>query len=668
MRSTCFFPVDECLLTNVSTSSLSSDQESSLNTSLCPSCRDTDFRVTAEPSTECFCRGNKGECSMCQCSNVSKLTSVRNVSCGMFRIAGPATSRLIRVEFDNITIPDISISIGDNVVLLNINDTQKTSLSYANQGPYQFIQVFEGTLNLLQSPFEYYVIGSMSNLEIHYSLTSGNIYMAENNFENVTEIEVGYFRTLISSNFSLCNISEQTTISVNSKIVDLSRNTLRTYFVNKNTEVLYIQHNSLDKIIKNSAEAEKLLYYPLSILDISYNRIRRLQREDFKYYVFLVSLNLAGNLIQNIDNDTFADLPKLVSIDLSGNKISGIQREHFRGLSQLQFVYIQQNDIFQVPSDIFHGLVSMKYLQVQSFSICCAKPQSLYSVRCVAPATEISSCEHLIAVPVLNVAIWYMALLALFGNISVMVYILAYFRKKVPASYFILTLNLSCADLLMGVYLFIIAIVNLHYTGYYGLQDYAWRHSWLCTLAGILATVSSEASALIVFLITVDRFLAIKYSISDKRITKTGVIVLCFCVWLISLFLATFPLAYFDNFYSKSGVCISLPLSVIRKTGWRYSMAIFVGINALLFTGILIGQIAIFVEALKVSKDVRSEKIRAREISLAKTLIAIVVTDILCWIPIGIIGKLGLNFLLICKNVSNLSDCIFHDSDTLTNI
>lgn len=88
-------------------------------------------------------------------------------------------------------------------------------------------------------------------------------------------------------------------------------------------------------------------------------------------------------------------------------------------------------------------------------------------------------------------------------------------------------------------------------------------------------------------------------------------------------------------------------------------MAIFVGINALLFTGILIGQIAIFVEALKVGKDVRSEKIRAREISLAKTLIAIVVTDILCWIPIGIIGKLSLNVPYLQECVKRLHFSLF---------
>nr|XP_034304474.1 G-protein coupled receptor GRL101 [Crassostrea gigas] len=409
-------------------------------------------------------------------------------------------------------------------------------------------------------------------------------------------------------------------------------------------EILYIQHNLLDAVaLVKTIPIDNYYFLPffrLAILDMSFNKITKLQQKDFENFVMLISLNLSDNQIQDIDENTFSDLSKLFFIDLSGNEISVIQSGLFRSLKQLQFVYIQRNNIFQVSSDVFHGLVNMKYLQVESFSICCVKPQSLYNIKCVAPSTEISSCDHLIAVPILNVTMWYMALFALFGNIIVIIYTVSSLKKKVSITYFVLTLNLSFADLLMGVYLFIIAIVNLRYTGTYGLIDYAWRHSWLCTLAGILATVSSETSAFTVFLITVDRFLAIKYSISKTCLTKRGVIGLCAFIWLTSWLLATLPLLIYENFYSKSGICISLPLSVFRKTGWRYSMMIFVGMNAMLFTGILIGQIAIFVEALRVGKDVRSAKVRKREISLAKTLIGIIVTDMLCWISIGVIGML----------------------------
>ena len=68
----------------------------------------------------------------------------------------------------------------------------------------------------------------------------------------------------------------------------------------------------------------------------------------------------------------------------------------------------------------------------------------------------------------------------------------------------IFVLNLSLSDLLMGLFLFIIAIADLEYRNVYGFNDSKWRSSVTCTVAGLLATVSSEASVLFIFLITAE--------------------------------------------------------------------------------------------------------------------------------------------------------------------
>jgi hypothetical protein len=146
--------------------------------------------------------------------------------------------------------------------------------------------------------------------------------------------------------------------------------------------------------------------------------------------------------------------------------------------------------------------------------------------------------------------------------------------------------------------------------------------------------------------------------------------------WILSTLLALFPLlpgVDYDDFYAQSGICIYLPLSIVRRSGWEYSMIMFVGVNFLLFLGILIGQISIFVEVVRVGNNVRSTKTNQREASLAGTLFAIVLTDVLCWIPIGTIGKKRKQKQLCCKSVelsplnvgmllSGLKDIIVGDS------
>jgi hypothetical protein len=234
-----------------------------------------------------------------------------------------------------------------------------------------------------------------------------------------------------------------------------------------------------------------------------------------------------------------------------------------------------------------------------------------------------------------------MAFMATFGNLIVLIYNVHYLKTVSRDKYTVFIVNLSLADFLMGVYLNILAIINQTYTGKYGLNDYLWRHSVSCTVSGIIATMSSEASALTVSLITLDRFIAVKYPFSNVRFSVKTAAILSVVAWILSLLLSLIPLlpvSSFEDFYARSGICISLPLSAIRKTGWEYSMIIFVGLNFFLFLGILVGQISVFVEVLRSGRSVRSSKSMQREKALAVSVFGVVLTDILCWMPIGIIG------------------------------
>lgn len=56
----------------------------------------------------------------------------------------------------------------------------------------------------------------------------------------------------------------------------------------------------------------------------------------------------------------------------------------------------------------------------------------------------------------------------------------------------ILIRNLAMGDLLMGIYLLLVASVDQHYRGLYSVHEEVWRKSHLCQLAGFLSTLSSE--------------------------------------------------------------------------------------------------------------------------------------------------------------------------------
>ena len=457
-------------------------------------------------------------------------------------------------------------------------------------------------------------------------------------FPNMIE-RVDYF----SVNLSSCNLRIQPVVTIRTITLDMSHNNLSTWHYVSYMQNLHLQNNSIKAInfTSDMRHSEARLQY----LDLSNNLLEFIREFDFFDLPNIRHLKLRSNRIVDIHVNSFSFISKLRLLDLSSNLLHSLKRGHFLYLSYLEYLFIQNNNI-RVVEGMFDGLTSIIYLEVDSYTVCCAQPKTTSKIQCKAPVNEISSCNNLIDVPLLSTLIWYMALFAVFGNLSGLIYRSSVFKfnSKSCTSFVMFSINLGTADLLMGIYLFIIAGANLTFSGRYGLVDESWRHSHVCTIAGVLATLSSEASVLFVFLITVDRILIIRFPFSNLRKRKWVTKLLCTLVWTISLTLSFLPLLgseYFSGYYSSSSICISLPLSVNRKPGWEYSLIIFVGANSAIFIGILLGQLVIFLDVVKMGKRIKSigTAQRRREMNLAKTLIAVAVTDLLCWIPIGVIGK-----------------------------
>ena len=81
---------------------------------------------------------------------------------------------------------------------------------------------------------------------------------------------------------------------------------------------------------------------------------------------------------------------------------------------------------------------------------------------------------------------------------------------------FLLT-NLAMSDLLMGVYLLIIAMKDVQWQGVYFAHDYKWRSGVPCALTGVLSMVSSEVSVLMLTVITTDRLICVVFPFKVRR-------------------------------------------------------------------------------------------------------------------------------------------------------
>ena len=231
----------------------------------------------------------------------------------------------------------------------------------------------------------------------------------------------------------------------------------------------------------------------------------------------------------------------------------------------------------------------------------------------------------------------------------------------------------------MCIYLLILLSIDAYYTDFFPLNSESWRKSILCRLAGAVSVLSSEASAFMITLISIDRFLGVKYPFGGRRLGTKSARILVLVLWLIafSLTIATFMLSGEESMvYSISEVCVGLPISTSKlyntssaiietkitynfegnvpketdivsqatydrsKASMYLSIAMFTGLNLVCFVIVGICYTAIFVTARKTTRASGRSQTSKEELRMALKMSLLVLTDFLCWVPVGILSIL----------------------------
>ena len=152
-------------------------------------------------------------------------------------------------------------------------------------------------------------------------------------------------------------------------------------------------------------------------------------------------------------------------------------------------------------------------------------------------------------------------------------------------------------------------------------------------------------SAFIICVITLDRFIVLRFPFSRVHLKHTSALLTCLFIWLTGIVLAALPLTPMTShwqFYSQSGVCIPLPVTRKQFPGQHYSFGIIIVFNFILFLLVAFGQSAIFWSVRKASKALEKGKSKPMDMTLAHRLASIVVTNFLCWFPVGVLGMMAL--------------------------
>lgn len=270
-------------------------------------------------------------------------------------------------------------------------------------------------------------------------------------------------------------------------------------------------------------------------------------------------------------------------------------------------------------------------------------PVDFINVNCTPGEDPFNPCKDLLGESDgLRAAIWLVIIFALVGNGMVLVVFIGYsviIRRASQDSFPIhfMYFNLALADLFMGFYLFIIAVIDADTKGDFFLTDIAWRTGHGCEFAGFCAMVSTVVSVYVLLVITIERTYTIVKVFKRKKFTKLKALVVMGAGWLFGIFVAILPVLGVSDYNT---VAICLPFNVEGTEDLVYVVLL------LLITGIAFFVIAvcygiifqqIFCNSNKMSPAQENNR-RISDMKIASRIFILIFTNFICWFPIALLG------------------------------
>ena len=359
----------------------------------------------------------------------------------------------------------------------------------------------------------------------------------------------------------------------------------------------------------------------------------------------LTYLELSGIPLREFDPCLGGVFPNLQTLNLSDTGLSDAG-EGFSQYQQLREVDLRGCPLTSVPPAMFQGLGQLQTVYGDNYKLCCKEtlPAGFNLDQCFSPSDEISSCGDLLHSDAYRVVLSIMAAVSITGNLASFVFRVFLLQISSNSGFGALVTHLCAADLFMGIYLAIIGMADRMYLDSYVWKDMIWRHGSACQLAGFLCLLSSEVSAWIICVITLDRFLVLRFPFSRIRLKRGSAHLTCCLLWIGGALIAGVPLLPVTQhwqFYSQTAVCIPLPVTRQTFAGHQYSFGVIIVLNFFLFVLIAAGQVCVYLSVQANRMTATDSSKQAQDVRVARRLITIALSDFMCWFPIGLLGLLA---------------------------
>ncbi|XP_077766365.1 thyrotropin receptor isoform X2 [Canis aureus] len=277
---------------------------------------------------------------------------------------------------------------------------------------------------------------------------------------------------------------------------------------------------------------------------------------------------------------------------------------------------------------------------------------------CTPKSDEFNPCEDIMGYKFLRIVVWFVSLLALLGNVFVLIVLLtSHYKLTVPR---FLMCNLAFADFCMGMYLLLIASVDLYTHSEYYNHAIDWQTGPGCNTAGFFTVFASELSVYTLTVITLERWYAITFAMRlDRKIRLRHAYAIMVGGWVCCFLLALLPLVGISS-YAKVSIC--LPMDTETPLALAYIILVLL-LNIVAFIIVCSCYVKIYI-------TVRNPQYNPgdKDTKIAKKMAVLIFTDFMCMAPISFYALSALmNKPLITVTNSKILLVLFYPLNSCAN-
>lgn len=277
---------------------------------------------------------------------------------------------------------------------------------------------------------------------------------------------------------------------------------------------------------------------------------------------------------------------------------------------------------------------------------------------CTPEEDAFNPCEDIVGFGFLRVALWFISILAITGNLMVLLVFLSS-RNKLTVPRFLMC-HLAFADLCIGVYLLVIATVDLKTLGLYSQHAIEWQTGPGCGAAGFLSVFGGELSVYTLSTITLERWHTITNAMhAERHLLLTQAAGVMAAGWLLCLGIGALPLVGVSS-YTKVSMC--LPMDIETPLAQVFILTVLL-LNVSAFVVVCVCYVLIFLAVRNPEFPERSADTR-----IAKRMAVLIFTDFLCMAPISFFAiSAAFKFPLITVTNSKILLVLFFPINSCAN-